>query len=123
MPFTDEEIIRAYYHFQQTNADEDFWVWEEVDSMCHDLNNGLRITEKLIESAPTEFSRDCIAAGPLEDLVYRFPTTAVPAIAEIAERSEKMRKALLVVDVDDDSPALAPWNALLIKHHGTTGEL
>ena len=123
MPFTDEEIIRVYFHFQQTRAGDDFWVWEEVDSMCHDLSSGLRITEKLIESAPTEFSRDCIAAGPLEDLVDRFPTAAVSAIAEIAERSEQMRKALLVVNVDDDSPALGAWNALLLKCHGTTGEL
>lgn len=84
--------------------------------MCHDLNNGLRITEKLIESAPTAFSRDCIAAGPLEDLVRRLPTTAVSAIAEIAAKSEQMRKALMGVNVDDDSPALVPWNALLITH-------
>ena len=118
MRYTDDQILSGYYKHQQTNAEEDFWAWEEVDELCHDLSSGLRITEKLIESAPSDWCLRCIGAGPLENLVDRFELSAVTAIAEIAETSERMQRAILSVNVDDDSPALRAWEALLRKHHG-----
>jgi hypothetical protein len=123
MQHSEQELIAGYYKYQETRADADFWAWEEVDSLCHRLDTGLNIVHRLIESAPSDFSLDCIAAGHLEDLVYRFPVPAVPAIAKIAESSERMRRALLSVNVDDDSPALDAWNALLRKHHGDAAAL
>ncbi|MFZ3174541.1 MAG: hypothetical protein WA146_06555 [Thiobacillus sp.] len=118
MLHTDDQILSGYYKHQQTNADEDFWAWEEVDELCHDLASGLRITGKLIESAPSDWSLSRIGAGPLEDLVYRFDLPAVKAIAEIAATSERMQRAILSVNVDDDSPALAAWEVLMRKHYG-----
>jgi len=118
MRHTDDQILSGYYKYHQTNADADFWAWEEIDELCHDLASGLRITGKLIESAPSDWSLNCIGAGPLENLVYRFELLAVTAIAAIAETSERMRRAILSVNVDDDSPGRAAWEALLRKHHG-----
>ena len=123
MRHTDDQILSGYYKHQQTNADEDFWAWEEVDELCHDLASGLRITGKLIESAPSDWSMSCIGAGPLENLVYRFELPAVTAIAEIAETSVRMQRAILSINVDDASPALAAWEALLRKHHGDINAL
>ena len=117
MHHTDEQILSGYYKHQQTNADDGFWAWEEVDELCRDLASGLCITGKLIESAPSDWSLSCIGAGPLENLVSRFELPAVTAIAEIAETSKRMQRAIRSVNVDDDSPALAAWEALLRKHH------
>jgi hypothetical protein len=58
-----------------------------------------------------------IGAGPLEDLVYRFELPAVNAIAEIAGESKLMR-AMLSVNVDEDSPAFEAWEKLLKEYHG-----
>lgn len=113
---TDEQILSGYYRHQKTMAD-DFWAWERVDELCRNLTSGLCITQKLIESAPSDWSLSCIGAGPLENLVYRFELPAVTAIAEIAETSRRMQRAIRSVNVDDDSPALAAWEALLRKHH------
>lgn len=118
MCHTDDQILTGYYKHQQTNADEDFWAWEEVDELCQDLTSGLRITGKLVESAPSDWSLSCIGAGPLEDLVDRFEMSAVTAIAEILRTSVRMQRAILSVNVDDDSPALAAWETLLRKYHG-----
>jgi hypothetical protein len=118
MKHTDDQIIDGYFKYQQTNADEDFWAWEEVDALCHDLPSGLRITRKLVEAAPSNWCLSLIGAGPLEDLVYRFGLPAVNAIAEIAGESKLMQRAMLSVNVDEDSPAFEVWETLLKAYHG-----
>ena len=124
MLHTDDQIVSGYYKHQQTQADEDFWAWEEVDELCHHLSSGLRITQKLIESAPSDWSLALIGAGPLEDLVYRFKLPAVNAIAAIAEKCERMQRAMRSVNIDEDQPALEViWDALLNNYRGDVDAL
>lgn len=118
MQHADDQIIDGYFKYQRTQADEDFWAWEEVDALCHDLPSGLRLTRKLVEAAPSDWSLSLIGAGPLEDLVYGFELPAVNAIAEIAGESKLMQRAMLSVNVDEDSPAFEVWETLLKEYHG-----
>src|SRR6185369_4914420 len=111
-----DDITVGYFKYLETKEDDYFWAWLAVDDMCHSLPEGMQITLRLIEQAPTKWVRDCVAAHALEDLVNRLGTLAVQEIDCLATGSKALRLALPVVNVNEDSEVFELWEQLLNRH-------
>lgn len=116
-----EEIVAGYFKYLGTEEDAYFWAWLAVDDMCHTLHNGMLVTLRLIELAPTKKIRNCVAAHALEDLVNRLGTPAVLEIDRLATASKALRLALPVVIVNEDSEVFELWEQVLNRHKESDG--
>ncbi len=113
------EIVEGYFRYLESKDEQRYWAWLAVDEECHNLASGMRLTLKLIESAPTKWHRDCVAAHALEDIVFRHGILAVREIDRFAKDSDALRLALPVINVDGDGETFKEWNALLARYKET----
>lgn len=110
------EIVESYFRYLESEDEHHYWAWLAVDDECHNLAAGMSLTLKLIESAPTKWHRDCVAAHALEDIVSRHGILAVREIDHLAKDSDVLRLVLPVVNIDEDGETFKEWGALLARY-------
>jgi len=97
--------------------EEDPEIFGSVLELCtSDLSNGTQLALALVDASNTEEELSYVAAGPIEDLLKFHGIRAVPALEAAADQSDKVRKALAAVWLDQKHEALAELRRLLSKY-------
>ena len=84
-----EKLIHDYLEYGRTNDPSYNWAWEEVQEK---LNIDLVI--RLVEACETDKDLAYVAAGPLENIIWRAPDGIRNELDTQTRKSAKMRKAL-----------------------------
>jgi hypothetical protein len=96
---------------------EDPEIFGSVLELCTcDLEKGAEVTLALVAASETELELSYVAAGPVEDLLKSHGLRAIPVLEAAAEQSEKVRKALAAVWLNEKYEAFTEWRRLLSKH-------
>lgn len=112
--YTRQSLVTAYLKTLEPGADAHFWAFEEMMKLCiENPNVAASITLDLIEACETEEQLEYIAAGPVEDLLG---TSLFPLFEEACRRSDKARRALQRVYVEDTDEVFPLWKALLQEY-------
>ena len=93
---SNSELITAYLRHYRTNADSDFWAWEEVKERVlwgTDAHAAWHLVQSLV-SAADETSLGYVAAGPLEDLVTAHGVVLINELEAAARQDPKFRECL-----------------------------
>lgn len=96
-----------FIHAEQIKPSEDklFWAWEEMTDMVFNRpEEAWSIILELIAHAPSNRVLADIAAGPLEDLISRYPEQFIGRVEEQARRYPRFRLCLTGVWYGNDLP-------------------
>lgn len=110
-------LAAAYLKQYRTGADEDSWAFEEVLEVCGELQAGLALTLRLLELAADDTELAYVAAGPVEDLLKWHGKAAAAAFEKAAAQSEKVRRALSAVWLNQGHEAFAQWKRLMDMYY------
>jgi hypothetical protein len=76
-------------------AKECFWAWSEVsDLISEEPEKGWLAIQALVRHADSNDTLVSIGAGPLEDLIRKYPADFVERVARLAAEDERFRYAL-----------------------------
>jgi hypothetical protein len=92
-------LVAAFLSHAATNAEADFWAWEEVDQRTRepgDAQDAWALVLALIEQASDDLL-DIVAAGPLENLVAAFAPALIERIEAQAAQDATFRCCLEMV--------------------------
>lgn len=84
------------------------WAPDQLDDVIRakDLGHVLDLISKLAEMAPNEFARQCLAAGPVEDLLCMLDLGRVAELRQ-AVRNSKALAELMAMCVQISPPEVA----------------
>lgn len=69
-----EKLVNTYLLYFVGKQEKDRWAWDEVDDLVRrDPDRGWEITRLLVNKANSDEALGFVAAGPLEDLLKKWP--------------------------------------------------
>ena len=101
-------MIEAWinYHRDRVFPEELFWAVEELSDLERRAapSETWEVIVELVASAPDDWVLANIAAGPLEDLIRKYPYFAIDLIETHAKRNIKFRRCQTGVWLGKDFP-------------------
>lgn len=89
------ELADAYFRYVEDGVAEAFAATEDVEDLVRsDPEHAWRVIQVLIESAPSDHALSYVAAGPLENLLWRHGDAVAPMIRRAAENNMRVVEAL-----------------------------
>lgn len=91
------ELAKAYLKHHRTNAEADFWAWEEVtDRTAYSDSNADDAWELVLAlvALAADDELGYVGAGPVEDFVRRFGAERIEQVEMQARRDPRFRVAL-----------------------------
>lgn len=110
-----QELAAAYMDHYRTGSESESWAFDEVVDACNELEEGIKITFSLIELSENDAELAYVAAGPVEDLLKWHGKKAIPYFENASVYSEKVRKALAGVWINEKYEAFTEWKKLMVK--------
>lgn len=109
-----EEMVRDFFLHVRSPSSESYEGVEAVDELVRaDPVQGWNVVRKLIEMAASDDELGYVAAGPLEDLLYKHGVQIAAAIRSEALGNGRVRDALARVMLDprpaEVEAALGEW--------------
>jgi hypothetical protein len=115
------KLTDVYLRHHARRSDEDFWAWQQVDSIVRaDLSKGWKVTLLLLKKADTESALGYVAAGPLEDLIDGYGHEALDLVEKECDSDSRLQLALSGVWLESGSPVYERWLTLM-RRYGFTG--
>lgn len=75
--------------------DERFWVWEQLDALCrNDPELAWSVVLEILERTHSTQALECLAAGPLEDLLAEHGNRLIELVEQEAQQSSAFRGLL-----------------------------
>ena len=85
----------ALQHASKTDRDALFWAFQQLDGLLdNDPDAAWRVIDLIWRSDDSDFMLAQVAAGPLEDLLFRHGPRFIDRITEQARREPVFRKML-----------------------------
>ena len=110
-------IADTYLRHHQTQNDEDFWAWQEVEDIVRsgDLDLAWQVTLLLLRKAPDN-ALGYVAAGPLEDFIDGYGDQALDLVEKAGDRDKRLQFALSGVWLLPNSSVVGRFRALMKKY-------
>lgn len=116
MKRTQKDIVSGYLKHLETQSDDDFWAWKEVDNLVRgNATEAMDIAIALVEACESEEQLSCVAAGPIEDILCRDETFYLMLDKE-CKRSQKFRRTAHLAYMDESDESFKRWKALLLAN-------
>lgn len=118
-----DTLTDTYLRHQATKRDEDFWAFEEVDTIVRDgdLDRVWELTLLLLKKAMTDEALGYVAAGPLEDMIRRYGDQALDRVEQACEGDSRIQLALSGVWLPSHSRVLQRWQDFMTKYGFRSG--
>jgi hypothetical protein len=119
-----EELAATYLRHYSLRRQQDWWAWEEVDSLVRlSPSEAWEVTRILVNTAPSDEAIAYVAAGPLEDLLKKHGPLIIDCIENECQRNERLQLALSGVwGLDRSNPVFDRWYALMWKYGFAEGK-
>jgi hypothetical protein len=119
-----EELAATYLLYYSLKRQQDWWAWEEVDSLVRlNPSEAWEVTRILVKTASSDEALAYVAAGPLEDLLTKHGPVVIEYIENESQQNERLQLALSGVwGLDRSNPVFDRWYALMWKYGFAEGK-
>lgn len=108
-------IDKYLIHLREgTYKNEDFI--EQWEPYLTDIETGLDFISNFLSACENDYEIACVAAGPLEDLIHKFPKEIAEPLERLVRTNTLFRKAITAVWVSEGSAAQITVKNIIKKY-------